>query len=475
MSSLRNRLVLLIFAITAAAVGFVYLYVVPQLESSLTAEKLRRLEDQGAEQLPNLERALAERRTQPEVAELVRQIGQQTDSRVTLLGVTNGEPSFVIADSTSDSTAIESGYAPATAAVETGRIASGVESLSGESVGTSAVPVNALDGEPAWAAVFSSPLDEVSDNVGLIQRQILIAGVIALAAALVAGFFSARALSQRLGRLRRAAEQVAEGEFTHEIPVDSQDEIGQLAMSFNEMQRRLARLDSARKQFIANASHELRTPIFSLGGFVELLEHDDPDAAAREQFVQTMRQQVERLQKLTTDLLDLSQLDADAMQINHEDVDLVEMARTIALEFRPAARQRDSKLELRSSDEPVYARCDPGRAAQITRILLDNALTHTPPGTKVTVTATQTADAAELVVGDEGGGIERRSADRVFDRFYTGDSTGGPGLGLAIARELAERMDGALQLVSERGFTAFTLRLPLSSPTGERTEAGATA
>ena len=104
------------------------------------------------------------------------------------------------------------------------------------------------------------------------------------------------------------------------------------------MQRRLAELDSARKQFIANASHELRTPIFSLGGFVELLEEEDPSPEERAEFVRTMRQQIERLTKLTTDLLDLSQLDAGAVVMRASNVDLGALAREVTREFGAARR-----------------------------------------------------------------------------------------------------------------------------------------
>ena len=110
------------------------------------------------------------------------------------------------------------------------------------------------------------------------------------------------------------------------------------------MQRRLADLDSARRQFIANASHELRTPIFSLGGFVELLEDEDPDPEARAEFVHTMRQQVERLTKLTADLLDLSKLDSGAMVVSPQVVNLSKLAREAAQEFGPAAGGHGSRL-----------------------------------------------------------------------------------------------------------------------------------
>ena len=134
-------------------------------------------------------------------------------------------------------------------------------------------------GQPSWVVVFSEPLDEVHDTVGLIQRQVLIAGLIALVLAVVTGYYAASVLARRVKRLERAVGEVAAGNFSDPIPVDSADELGQLAQKFNEMQRRLARLDSARKEFIANASHELRTPIFSLGGFMELLQDEELDDA----------------------------------------------------------------------------------------------------------------------------------------------------------------------------------------------------
>ena len=213
--------------------------------------------------------------------------------------------------------------------------------MDGERLGETATPI-LLDDEVRWISVLSSPLDDVDDNVSLITRQILIAGVIALAAAIGAGFLAARAHAGRLRRLEAAAEKVAHGDFSTPIPVDSEDEVGQLAMTLEEMRGRLARLDDARKEFIANASHELRTPIFSLGGFVELLDEDDPDPAARAEFVATMRGQIERLTKLTTDLLDLSKLDADALTVRAEPMDLTELAHSIAEEFGPAAESHSS-------------------------------------------------------------------------------------------------------------------------------------
>jgi len=293
-----------------------------------------------------------------------------------------------------------------------------------------------------------------------VKLQILTGGLIAVAIATAVGLYYTRSSASSIQRLQEAARKVADGNFETTIPVASVGQLGQLARTFNEMQRRLAELDSARKQFIANASHELRTPIFSLGGFVELLEDEDPSPEERAEFVRTMRQQIERLTKLTTDLLDLSQLDAGAVVMRASTVDLSALAREVTREFGPRADRRGSRLQLRTPAQPAIALGDPDRVRQVIRILLDNALTHTPEGTDVTVTTYSANGRAELTVSDEGAGIAQRVQKRIFERFYTADSAGGSGLGLAIASELAQRMNGEISISSSRRFTAFTLDLP---------------
>ncbi len=312
--------------------------------------------------------------------------------------------------------------------------------------------------------LYAVAIGGAASGLGAVKGQILVGGLIAVAIAALIGVYYAQAAARNIRQLQDAARKVADGNFETPIPIASAGQLGQLARTFNEMQRRLAELDSARKQFIANASHELRTPIFSLGGFVELLEDEDPSPEEREEFVRTMRQQIQRLTKLTADLLDLSQLDAGAMVMQARDVDLGDIAREVTREFGARAELHGSRLELRTPDQPALALADPDRVRQIIRILLDNALTHTPEGTKVTVTTYSVNRRAELTVSDEGSGIPQRVQSRIFERFYTADSAGGSGLGLAIARELAQRMDGRISISSSRRFTAFTLDLP---PAGE--------
>jgi signal transduction histidine kinase len=225
------------------------------------------------------------------------------------------------------------------------------------------------------------------------------------------------------------------------------------------MQRQLAQVDEARKKFIATASHELRTPIFSLGGFVELLEDDELDAETRRRFLDQVREQVERLRKLSVDLLDLSKLESGSLELRPEEVDLGELTRSVSGEFEPTLAQRDAHLELRLARR-IEAVCDPVRVAQIMRILIDNALTHTPPGTQIVVTAGRDNGHIRLAVRDNGEGVDRHALPRIFEPFYTADDAQGSGLGLAIASELAERMDGRLSVSSAPGDTVFTLEIP---------------
>src|SRR5262245_36825094 len=265
---------------------------------------------------------------------------------------------------------------------------------------------------------YAVAIGGAASGLGAVKAQILVGGLIAVLVTLRVGTYFARVASSSIRNLQDAARKVADGNFETPIPISSAGQLGSLARTFNEMQRRLAELDSARKQFIANASHELRTPIFSLGGFVELLEEEDPSPAEREEFVRTMRQQIQRLTKLTTDLLDLSQIDAGAMVMTAGSVDLGDLAREAAREFGPRAEAHGSRLQRGTAERPVIAIADRERVRQIIRILLDNALIHTPEGTEISVTANSSSRRrAELIVSDQGPGIPQRVQGRIFERF----------------------------------------------------------
>jgi signal transduction histidine kinase len=455
--SLQNKLALVFLAITAVAFAAAIFIVLPRLQTQLQEERLVDLERVARESSPSLDRVVGENVTDPKLNELVRAVGDSTRARVTLLGIqrsSTGEARFYpISDSNAERD-VDPDFALAARAASQGNM----ESRRGRE-GRVAVPIF-YQGEPVWVALYTRSFADVDDSVALVRNRLIVAAGVALLVALIGGFLVARALARRVRRLEYAAREVAAGRHVAPLPIDSNDELGELTATFNEMQRQLALVDRARKEFIANASHELRTPIFSLAGFVELLEDEQLDDATRRRFLETMREQVERLQKLAVDLLDLSRLDAGSLQLLPEEVDLGELIRDVAIEFRPAVDRHRTELEMRLPERPVEAFCDRERTVQIMRILLDNALRHTPEGTDVIVTADGQNGAAELAVADSGPGIDPAVRSQLFERFYTADAARGSGLGLAIARELAERMDGRIDLDSRAGRTVFTLALP---------------
>ncbi len=460
--SLRDKLTLLFFGITAAAFAVLYFIVVPELESNLRQQKLEDTARVAAGSQARLD-ALTRARdiTAPQLDRRVRAIADATDARLTLFSVQQalgrGPDEFYVTSDSREERDVPENDALVRRALRSGRITAGQIRFRGEELGQVAQPL-LFEGDLARVALYSRALDDVDATVSFVRGRLLLAGGIALLLALVGGAIVAQTLARRVRRLEHAAEDVAAGHHVEPLPVDSEDELGQLTRAFNEMQAQLRLVEVARREFVATASHELRTPIFSLGGFVELLRDEELDESERREFLDEMAKQVQRLQKLAVDLLDLSRLDTGSLAVEVEPVDLTEVAQSVAGEFTPAMKEHATDLRLTLPEDGIEARCDRERVAQIVRILLDNALRHTPPGTKVEVSAGGDAAGAALTVADAGPGLP--AGKPVFDRFVTGGASKGAGLGLAIARELAERMDGSLRATDNGAGAAFTLQLP---------------
>jgi signal transduction histidine kinase len=322
--------------------------------------------------------------------------------------------------------------------------------------------------------ITERPLTDVAAAVDQVRTAFIAAAGIGLIAALVLGIGLSTTLSRRLARLRAAAVRVAAEGPDAEPPHDlGRDEVGDLARTLAAMQEALRRQEAARRAFVSTASHELRTPLTSLQGTLELLEEDLRDGRLdthdAQQQLAGAQSQLRRLGRLATELLDLSRLDA-AVPMRSEPVELGELCRAVVAEFEIQARERDVEIVVEPPPGPCWAAGDPGAVARVVRILLDNALRYSPPARPVRVVPAYHGERATVQVSDEGPGVPAGDRELIFERFHRGTAqsgAGGFGLGLAIGRELAERMGGSLELQTTAPKGArFLLGLRIELPAG---------
>jgi signal transduction histidine kinase len=330
-------------------------------------------------------------------------------------------------------------------------------------------PLRDVRGKIAGVVVTQRSVTEVVTAVKLVRNALLTAAAIGLAVAIGLGLALSSTLTRRLKRLQRAALRISRDGPEAAAPTDrGRDEVGDLARAFARMQEELRRQEAARRSFVATASHELRTPLTMLQGTMELLDEDLRDGGdlddAREQ-VASARGALRRLAVLAGELLDLSRLDAE-VQLRSEPVELGEIARAVAAEFELRAQDRGVELEIVQVDEPVWARGDPAACARVVRILIDNALRYAPSGEPIEISTARSPTTAVLHVADRGPGVPEDEQEHIFERFHRGKATStetGFGLGLAIGRELAERMGGTLELAESTVGARFVLTLPASA------------
>lgn len=256
----------------------------------------------------------------------------------------------------------------------------------------------------------------------------------------------ARGMTSPLREMSLAATAMARGDYTRRVTSTSRDEVGELARAFNAMASQLSEVDRLRRDLVANASHELRTPITALRAALENLVDGvaPPDPAA----LRTMLAQVERLGRLVAQLLDLSRLESEAVPLQRRVFDvqpLLEEAASLSRLHTPGIQ-----IDVRVEAPPARIHGDPERVHQVVSNLVENAVRYSPPGSMVELRATSSHNGVTIEVADEGPGIPEEESQRVFERFYRADSArsslhGGAGLGLAIARWIVDLHGGMIR------------------------------
>jgi signal transduction histidine kinase len=325
--------------------------------------------------------------------------------------------------------------------------------------------------------------DVYTNRVATLQRvngTLVGAGLAALAVSLFVGVLAARRLTGPLARLRRTSSRFAHGALDERAPHFGIVEVDELGEQFNVMADRLSEsvhlLQDDRdrlREFVADVSHELRTPIAALRTFTELQRDGDVSPEQRQEFLDRSTEQITRLEWMSTNLLDLSRIDAGIFPLDVRWGDLRDPAREVVEAHAEVAEQRGVSLTSAVPTSPVMLRFDRERIVQLLTNLIGNALKFTPRGGEVVASLRDEDGAAELEVRDSGPGIPPAELPLVFDRFFRGTNVGearasGSGLGLAIARSIVEMHRGTINVASSLGEGAtFTVRLPRSEAEGQ--------
>ena len=318
-----------------------------------------------------------------------------------------------------------------------------------------------IEGQPMMATG-----GDAGDLLSGVTRAVLIAGLLAGLVAFALAIVLVRQITHPLTALRDASRRIAQGDLTARVPVQGEDELGQLGGAFNRMASALETQETLRRNLMADVAHELRTPLTAIQGTVEALQDgifpftlDSLDPIHAETLL---------LGRLVEDLRTLAQAEAGHLSLNVTDVDAEELVERIVTGQLPAVQQAAIRLEW-DVDFGARLRGDAQRLGQVLSNLLSNALRHTPAGGRIEVTVRFQEGGLLLSVLDSGPGIAAADLPHIFDRFYRGDrsrsrETGGSGLGLAIARQLVEAHRGRIWAESppparERG-SVFYVWLP---------------
>jgi signal transduction histidine kinase len=301
----------------------------------------------------------------------------------------------------------------------------------------------------------------------------LVAGLAALLLSLLVAYGLARWIGNPLQMLVTASRRMPHAD-AHSVPLHGPREVQTLTRAFNAMTARVQASQQSQREFVANVSHELKTPLTSIQGFAQALQDGTADTdASRQHAVAVIQEETGRMHRMVVDLLDLARLDAGTLVLQHVAVDLPALLKNVAEKFIPQANATGVKICVEAAGLPTITG-DADRLAQVFTNLVDNALKSTPAGGSITLqgtTGTSPGLVVQVEVSDNGTGIPSEALAHIFDRFYQADPSRpggrkhGAGLGLAIVREIVTAHGGTISVRSGLGTgSTFTVTLPLTMP-----------
>lgn len=318
------------------------------------------------------------------------------------------------------------------------------------------------------AVLIYTPLADIRSTIHAVRTLMVYAGVVAVILSAVVSYYFSHSLAKPLHNMNLAASEMARGRFDQRVPVGGHDEIKELAETLNLLACELEKSEQKQRQFIADVSHELKTPLTSIQGFVEgILDKVITSEEDVTRYLTIVVDEVNRLARLVNDLLEMSRLDSGEYRLLLEPVSLPRLITTTVDKVLPQIRQQGIDINVDAPKKGFVVMGDRDRIQQILLNLLYNAIKHTPQGGEISVNLTRVDEFARTSIHNTGDGIPETELPLIWDRFYKVDksrarSKGGIGLGLSIVKQLVELQSGKVEAISERGKGAtFSFYLPL--------------
>lgn len=317
------------------------------------------------------------------------------------------------------------------------------------------------------AIILYSPIQGIDKALASLSQMVLTAGIISLAIAFLIGIILSRRLSRPILTITEASISIAKGQKHVIVPTNTSiKEINQLGKTFNDMSSKVEANEERMKEFVANVSHELRSPLTSIKGFVEaLIDNKGKTPEVQQRFLTIINDETDRLSLLVNDLLILSGSEGE-ITLKHEIIELEDFIENVLTSFQSRVEEKSVNIRVSSDDDSILLKIDFNSFRQIIVNLVDNALKYSPPGGNVLISLRQSEEMISISIGDSGPGIPERDLPHIWDRFYRVDKdrsreTGGTGLGLAIVKQLTEKNGGQVEVESVLGTgSMFSVRFP---------------
>lgn len=269
-----------------------------------------------------------------------------------------------------------------------------------------------------------------------------------------------------LQQITEAAKQYTLGNLEYDIPIDSHDEIGDLSASLNYMSSHLKDMEDYQKKFIANVSHDFRSPLTSIKGYLEAMADGTIPVEMQEKYFKILLSETERLTDLTSDLLTLNEFDTKNLMLNRTVFDIHEMIKNTAASFEGRCTTRFISIELLFASKTLYINADSRKIQRVLYNLLDNAIKFSPDHSQIVIETTEHSEKVFISVKDHGVGIPKKDIHKVWERFYKSDTSRGKdkkgtGLGLAIVKEIVQAHSENINIISTEGVgTEFIFSMP---------------